>query len=242
MFGKVKHRVPVFTVNNVKNKKKAVVLLSGGLDSSTVLYYAIKKGYECSCLFFDYGQRHKKEIDSARKLAKSIGLKLQIVKILLPWTKSSLINKAQKIPSKNNFDKQSNTLTQFKQLPSTYVPGRNTIFISFAQSLAESIGAQKIFIGANAVDYSGYPDCRPKYYKALNCVLKEIGAGIKIEVPLINLNKTQIIKLGQKLGVPFAKTWSCYRGDEKPCGVCDSCRFRAIGFKNAGANDPVAKK
>ena len=228
-------------VKNVKNNKKAVVLLSGGLDSSTVLYYAIKNGYECSCLFFDYAQRHKKEIKSARELAKSVGLKLEIVKISLPWTKSSLINKTQKIPAKNNFNKQSNLPTQFKELPSTYVPGRNTIFISFAQSLAESIGAKKIFIGANAVDYSGYPDCRPKYYKALNCVLKEIGAGIKIEVPLINLNKTQIIKLGQKLGVNFAKTWSCYKGDSKPCGVCDSCKFRATGFKNAGIVDPVVK-
>jgi len=229
-------------VIKVNKNKKAVVLLSGGLDSSTVLYYAIKKGYECSCLFFDYAQRHKKEVKSAKQLAKSAGLKLQIVNISLPWTKSSLINKEQKIPVKNNFKKQSGAPTQFRQLPSTYVPGRNTIFISFAQSLAESIGAQKIFIGANAVDYSGYPDCRPKYYKALNCVLKEIGAGIKIEVPLINLNKTQIIKLGQKLGVPFEKTWSCYKGEAKPCGVCDSCRFRAAGFSNAGAIDPVGNQ
>jgi len=239
VFGKAKRRVLVFMDNNMKKSRKAVVLLSGGLDSSTVLYYAIKKGYECICLFFDYAQRHKKEVKSARQLAKSAGVKLQIVKISLPWTKSSLINKWQKIPAKNDIEKTSNVPTQFKQLPSTYVPGRNTIFISFAQSLAESIGAQKIFIGANAVDYSGYPDCRPKYYKALNCVLKEIGAGIKIEAPLINLNKTQIIKLGQKLGVPFEKTWSCYKGEAKPCGVCDSCRFRTTGFSNAGAIDPV---
>jgi 7-cyano-7-deazaguanine synthase len=213
--------------------KKAVVLLSGGLDSSTVLYYAKQKGYFCSCLIFDYGQRHKKEIKSAVKIARSAGCPYRILRIKLPWkVGSSLLNKKLAIP----LNPKPSTLNS---LPSTYVPGRNTIFISFALSFAEAINAGTLFIGANAVDYSGYPDCRPGYYRAWNKVLTELGTGVKIETPLIKKTKSEIAKMGMKLGVPLALTWSCYKGGRRPCGVCDSCRFRAKGFFDANLSDPV---
>jgi len=210
--------------------KKAVILLSGGLDSSTVLYWAKKHSYKCFCLIFDYGQRHKKELESAKKIAVSAGCPYQVVKINLPWNKSSLIDKKQKIPVNK---------TSINKLPSTYVPGRNTIFISFALSYAETIGAKEIFIGANSVDFSGYPDCRPDYYKAMNQVLKALGTGIKVNAPILRLTKSGIIKLGLKLGVPYKFTWSCYNGDKHPCGKCDSCKFRQKGFVEAGADDPL---
>ena len=221
-----------------KINKKAVVLLSGGLDSSTVLYYAKQNGYKCFCLFFDYGQKHKKELRSSRIIAKKLSCPLKIVKINLPWTKSSLLNTKIEIPVDSNrlrppqrgeASPEAGTV-----LPSTYVPGRNTIFISFALSYAESIGAGTIFIGANAVDYSGYPDCRPGYYRAFNIVLKALGMKIKIDAPLIKLTKAKIVKLALKLKMPYSLTWSCYKGGKKPCGVCDACRFRQKGFQESG--------
>jgi 7-cyano-7-deazaguanine synthase len=216
------------------SNEKAIILFSGGLDSTTVLYHAINAGYQCYCLSFDYGQRHKKELLAAKKLAKKLDCPINIVKLKLPWDKSSLIGKSKKLPSRD-----SKLITHYSSLstgslPSTYVPGRNTIFISFALSYAESIGAQKVFIGANAVDFSGYPDCRPNYYRAWNGVLSALGTGVKIEVPLIRKTKAQIIKLGAKLGVPYELTWSCYKGGLKPCGTCDSCRLREKGFIEAG--------
>jgi 7-cyano-7-deazaguanine synthase len=210
--------------------KKAVVLLSGGLDSTTVLYYAKARGYDCHCLLFDYGQRHRRELHAAKKIARAARCPCTVMKIRLPWGGSSLLDGKQPIPSR---DISSKTLT----LPSTYVPGRNTIFISYALSLAEAIRAPFIFIGANAVDFSGYPDCRPRYYEAWNRVLDALGTGIRIKIPLLHLNKAEIIRRGIKLGVPYAATWSCYKGGTRPCGVCDSCRFRAKGFSEAGIPD-----
>lgn len=213
--------------------KKAVVLLSGGLDSATVLYYAIKRGYDCSCILFDYGQRHKKELECAARLAKRNGCKFRVVRISLPWSKSSLTDKKLKIPSSSKLSALSSDRLSYASLPSTYVPGRNTIFVSFALSYAETLGAQTLFIGANAVDFSGYPDCRPDYYLAWNRLIKALGIKIRIEAPLIRLDKAEIVKLGHRLGVPFGLTWSCYKGGKTPCGVCDSCRFREKGFKEA---------
>lgn len=211
--------------------KKAVVLLSGGLDSTTTLYYAKAKGYKCFCLLFDYGQRHKKELKGAVKLAKLNKCEYTTVKIALPWSRSALTDRKVKIPENH---KQIGNI-----IPVTYVPARNTIFLSFAASYAESIGAKRIFIGANALDYSGYPDCRPNYIKAyekaVNLGTKSgvSGVRLKIETPLINLTKAEIIRLGLKLKVPYDLTWSCYKGGKTPCGVCDSCIIREKGFKES---------
>jgi len=216
---------------------KAIVLLSGGLDSATTLFDALKKGYRCSCLLFDYGQRHRKEINQAKEIAKFAGCDYQIVKIYFPWKGSSLLNKKIALPK--------NRVLSMKEIPSTYVPARNIIFLSFAVSYAEAIGAQKVFIGANSIDYSGYPDCRPEFYKAFTHVLKTglksgaQGRAIKIETPLIRKTKAQIIQLGNKLNVPYHLTWSCYSGGKKPCGSCDSCVLRQKGFKEIGQEDPL---
>ncbi len=206
--------------------KKAVVLLSGGIDSTTILYYAKKQGYKCYALIFDYGQRHIREIKSAVKIAKTARVPYQIMKIDLPWKGSSLLDKNSKLPVNKKIG---------RTIPSTYVPGRNTIFLSFALSYAEAIGAKAIFIGANAIDFSGYPDCRPGYYRAFQKVIGEGTKAKKIRIitPLIKLKKSQIIRLGLKLGAPLDLTWSCYRGGKKPCGVCDSCRLRERGFREA---------
>ncbi len=212
-------------------KKKAVVLLSGGLDSATTLFYSQAKGYQTYCLIFDYGQRHAKEILQAKKLARYTKSEYRIIKIRLPWGGSALLDKKVSLP-KNRKDMSAD-------IPVTYVPGRNIIFLSFAASFAEAIGASAIFIGANAVDYSGYPDCRPEFYQAFALALKRglktgvSGKPIKIYTPLIRKTKAQIIRLGQKLKVPFELTWSCYAGGKKPCGVCDSCLIRAKGFEEA---------
>lgn len=224
-------------------KPKAVILLSGGLDSCVTLYFAKSKGFDCHCLSFDYGQRHNREIESAKRIAKIADCRLQILKIGLPWEGSALLEKKVKLPT---CPERNRGVTKFQspdKIPSTYVPARNIIFLSFALSYAEAIGAEKIFIGANAIDYSGYPDCRPEFYKAFSIAAKKgtksgvEGKQIKIETPLINKTKAQIVRLGRSLGVPFGLTWSCYKGGRKPCGVCDSCRLREKGFREAGLND-----
>ncbi len=201
---------------------KAIILLSGGIDSTTTLYYAQSKGYKCFALIFDYGQRHRRELRSAVAVAKRAKISYQILKIKLPWKGSSLLDKKAKVPVKR----------KLSGIPSTYVPARNTIFLSFALSYAEAIGAKAIFIGANAIDFSGYPDCRPAFYRAFRKVVQTGTKARKIKVmtPLINLTKEQIIRLGMKLGAPLELTWSCYRGGSKPCGVCDSCRLRQKGY------------
>lgn len=219
----------------MKNKR-AIVLLSGGLDSATALYLAKLRGFKCFCLIFDYGQRHCREIASAKRIAQIAGCEWKVLKISLPWKGSVLLDKT--------IDVSRGT----SGIPSTYVPARNIIFLSFALSYAEAIGAGAIFIGAHAQDYSGYPDCRPEFYRAFNKVVTcGTKAGlekraIRIQTPLINKNKAQIIRLGAKLGVPFALTRSCYQGEKGPCGECDSCYFRAKGFKEAKIIDPLIKR
>ena len=223
--------------NPMRGTRKAVVLLSGGLDSATTLYYAIDKGYDCICLIFDYGQRHKKEIESAKKVAVSCGVRYKVIKIALPWKGSALLDRSIAVPK--------NRKHPAKEIPATYVPARNTIFLSFAVSCAEAIGAKAIFIGANAVDFSGYPDCRPGYYKVYNELIArgtKAGAAIKIHTPLINMAKSGIIKLGKKLGVPYGNTWSCYTGGKTPCLTCDSCIIREKGFREAKTRDPLVKR
>ena len=214
--------------------KKAIVLLSGGLDSTTTLYYAKKHGYRCQALIFDYGQRHKKEIKVARRIAKIAKVPFKVLKIALAWKGSALLDNNVKLPTGRSLKKMS------KEIPTTYVPARNTIFLSFALSFAEAVGAEAIFIGANAVDYSGYPDCRPNFYRAFEKVIAtgtKVGADTKnapkIITPLIKLSKAQIIKLGRDLGAPLELTWSCYQGGAKPCGICDSCLLRDKGFETA---------
>lgn len=207
-------------------KPKAIILLSGGLDSTATLYYAKSKGYQCFALIFDYGQRHSRELRSAVAVAKGASVAYRVLRIRLPWKGSSLLDKSNQLPVTSSLKKIG------KGIPSTYVPARNTIFLSFALSYAEAIGAKAIFIGANAIDFSGYPDCRPAYYRAFREVIRTgtKARKIKIFTPLINLTKEEIIRLGLKLGAPLERTWSCYAGGKKPCGICDSCRLRQKGF------------
>ncbi len=221
--------------------KKAVILLSGGLDSTVTLYLAKEAGYKVYGLTFNYGQRHKKEIEAAKKISRRIKVPLEIVKIKLPWLKDALTDKRKHLPMRN--------LEEIpRQIPSTYVAARNTIFLSFAVSFAESIGAGTIFIGANALDWSGYPDCTPEYFRAWEKVIERgtktgiKGKRIKIKVPLVRKTKADIVKLGEKTGVPFELTWSCYEGGKFPCGKCDTCLLRAKGFKMAGIKDPAVKQ
>jgi len=221
----------------MKNKpRRAVVLLSGGLDSATVLYLAQNKGYEVTCLIFDYGQHHKKEIEAAKRIAREAKAGYRIEKIRLAWGGSSLLGSGSKIPRHHK--------RRLNQVPSTYVPARNIIFLSFALSFAEASGASAVFIGAHTQDYSGYPDCRPEFLKAfrraaaLGTASGVNKRGIRIIAPLINKNKSGIIKAGLKLGVPYHLSWSCYEGKEAPCGRCDSCYYREKGFKEAGVADP----
>jgi len=215
--------------------KKAVILLSGGLDSSTTLYDAVAQGYDCHCLIFDYGQKHKKEIIQAKAVARAAGCKSVVVKISLPWKGSALLDNKISVPRGRALNA--------KGIPVTYVPARNIIFLSFAASFAEAIGSKTIFIGANAVDYSGYPDCRPEFIRSYQAMLARglkssyEGKRIKVVTPLIHLSKAKIVKLAVKLKVPLQLTWSCYNGAAKPCGVCDSCRLRAQGFLQAKIKD-----
>ena len=216
--------------------KKAVVLLSGGLDSTTTLYYAKRAGYKTHCIIFDYGQRHCTEIAYAKKIARLAKSDYKVVKIKLPWGGSALLDKKIPLPKNRNIIPQ--------EIPVTYVPARNIIFLSLAASYAETIGARAIFIGANAIDYSGYPDCRPEFYQAYQEALTRgsktgaEGHPIKIFTPLIRKTKSQIIKLGLKLKVPYHLTWSCYQGGNKPCGRCDSCLLRQKGFDLLNLRDP----
>ena len=213
--------------------KPAIILLSGGLDSATALYLAKKRGYKLSALIFDYRQRHRKEIRFAVKLSQLTGINYYIVKVSLFWAQSALTKKNIKVSSRRNLNA--------RDIPSTYVSGRNIIFLSYAASFAESIGAKKIFFGAHIQDYSGYPDCRPEFIasmeKSLNLGLSH--RGIQIIAPLLGKNKKDIIILGNKLSVPFEYTWSCYNGGRYPCGKCDSCRFRIKAFQDLGLQDPL---
>ena len=224
----------------MRKKQKAIVLHSGGLDSTTCLYWALKRGYECISLNITYGQKHKKEIECAKKICKKLKVKMIEVNLNLPWLKdaTSLVGKKLVIPNES-----LDTIKNLGRLPNTYVPARNLIFASIAASLADSIGANAIIIGANSVDYSGYPDCRPRFYTPLERTIHEGtraalgGQNIEILTPLLKLSKAQIAQLAYALGVPVGETWSCYRGGKTPCGKCDACRLREQGFKQAHLED-----
>lgn len=215
--------------------KKAVVLLSGGLDSATTLFWAKSKGFQCHALVVDYAQRHRREIACAKAVAKKAGCSVQLITIAFPWKGSALTDDKVLVPKNKKPSREG--------IPVTYVPARNIIFLSFAASYAEAIGAKYIFIGANAVDYSGYPDCRPQFIKSFGSMLaKGLKTGVEgkplnIQTPLIHLTKAQIVKLALKLNVPIEYTWSCYQGGKTPCGVCDSCQLRRKGFQEARAKD-----
>lgn len=221
---------------------KAVVLLSGGLDSSTVLYSAKASGCECYALSFDYSQRQVRELESAIAIAKAAGVvDSKVISFdLRSWGGSALTDDNIDLPVERSLAQMG------ENIPVTYVPARNTIFLSFALAYAETIGAERVYIGVNALDYSGYPDCRPDYIQAMQEVFRlgtkqgREGEAIKIVAPLIDMKKTEIIQLGNQLGVPWEKTWSCYAGNEKACGVCDSCKLRLEAFAELGLIDPIA--
>jgi 7-cyano-7-deazaguanine synthase len=216
---------------------KAVVLLSGGLDSATAAAVAKSQGFELYALSFDYGQRHKKELQCARRVGDFFGIKEhRLLSIDLPWARSALTSEDIPVPE-DSFDPTS--------VPVTYVPARNIIFLAFAASYAEALGASDVFAGMNAVDYSGYPDCRPQFLhafqEALNLGTKSgaEGSAFNIRTPLAGLTKAEIVRYGLKLGVDYSLTWSCYKGGEKACGHCDSCLLRLKGFREAGVQDPL---
>ncbi len=216
---------------------RAVVLLSGGMDSAVALWWAKKQGWSCRTISFDYGQRHKRELANARALSRAAHVPWDLIRFKLPWSGSSLTSTRASLPHRA-VEKIP------KKIPSTYVPGRNTLFLSFAMSLADQIGAGAIVIGANAIDYSGYPDCRWPYLKAFAKVATlgsrmgtEKKKRISIHAPLIHLTKAGIVRMGLSLKAPLGKTWSCYKGGRRPCGRCDSCVLRAKGFFEAGAVD-----
>ena len=218
--------------------KTAVVLVSGGLDSATCLAYAIKQGYVCYALSFDYGQRSKSELVAAQRVVRAADVREhKIVELKLgELGGSALTDAAIDVPVQGS-----------EGIPVTYVPARNTVFLSYALAWAEVLEAEAIFIGVNALDYSGYPDCRPEYIAAFQNLIDlatKTGVGgrrIKLKTPLIDLSKAEIIKMGSGLGVDFANTVSCYQADDsgKACGICDSCRLRKKGFADAGVADPT---
>jgi len=218
--------------------KKAIVLLSGGLDSTTCLAIAQSQRFDCYALSFSYGQKHSSELEAAKRIAQSSQVvSHKIINLdLASFGGSSLTDESMDVPVKET-----------KGIPTTYVPARNTVFLSVALAWAEVIEADAIFVGVNAVDYSGYPDCRPEYIEAFQNMADLAtkagieGRGVKIETPLLNITKVQIIQQGDRLGVDYSKTVSCYKADEKghACGVCDSCRIRSAAFKEALNNDPT---
>ena len=216
---------------------KAVVLLSGGLDSAVALYVAKQAGHEVHAISFDYGQRHNKELNCAKAIAQKAGVASHnIVTLNLDlWGGSSLTDKSMSV---------ENGDVNRTDIPVTYVPARNMVFLSIAASLAEAKGARHIYIGVSQVDYSGYVDCRREFINAMQEAINkgtvmgaEKGETITIHAPFINMTKSQEITLGQELGVDFGLTWSCYRGGDKPCGTCDSCLLRAKAFEEAGIED-----
>ncbi len=220
--------------------KKAIVLLSGGLDSSTALFLAKAQGYEeLYALSFKYGQKHDKELQCAKQIACAAKVKEhKIIELMLnQWGNSSLTNETVKIA-----DGDINRIT----IPDTYVPARNMVFLAVAASYADAMNITDIFIGVSEVDYSGYIDCREEFIKSMEQTINQgtvLGAEkkqkITIHAPFLHMKKADEIRLGQQLGVDYSLTWSCYRGTEKPCGTCDSCLLRAKAFAEAGMKDPL---
>lgn len=217
---------------------KAVVLVSGGLDSATVLAIAREQEFICHTLSFNYGQRHRVELQAAAEISRQLGAveHKRITIDLGGFGGSALTDPGMAVPEVSS-----------GAIPITYVPARNTVFLSFALGWAEVLGAQDIFIGVNAVDYSGYPDCRPAFIKAFEHLAKLAtcagleGRAFRIQAPLLHLSKAEIIREGMRLGIDYSRTISCYQADEngRACGVCDSCRFRKQGFWDAGVSDPT---
>ncbi len=224
----------------------AVLLLSGGLDSTTVLAVAQHEGFAVHALSFRYGQRHANEIEAAKEIAREAGVvQHRVIDIDLTVFGGSALTAPTPVPK----DRDLTTFSiEGKEIPITYVPARNTIFLSYALALAEVVGAADIFIGVNALDYSGYPDCRPEYIRAFEDMANlatragvEGGMRLKIRTPLISLNKAQIIDLGTSLGVDYSATTSCYDPGEngEACGRCDACQLRLKGFAEVGLSDPI---
>lgn len=219
----------------------AVVLLSGGLDSSTTLAIAIKEGFAAYALTFAYGQRHDREVQAARDVAMSFGVKdHKVLQLDLGQLGGSALTDASlEVPLGRDL------ATIAEGIPETYVPARNTILLSHALAWSEVVDANTIFIGANAVDYSGYPDCRPEFYEAFEVVARlgtkrgVEGGAMKIRHPLISLSKADIVQRAVDLGVPLELTWSCYLGEGDACGLCDACQLRLKGFQEAGFQDPI---
>ena len=224
---------------NQPTDRNAVVLLSGGLDSATVLAIATSRGYRCHALSVDYGQRHHSELQAAQNVAEKMSATLKTIKLDLRKFGGSALTDDIDVPEEEG-----------EGIPVTYVPARNTIMLSLALAWAEVLGADDIFIGVNAVDYSGYPDCRPEFINAYeemaNLATKAsvVGNRLTVHTPLIDLTKADIIRQGIELGVDYGMTISCYQADDegRACGVCDSCRIRAAGFEEAGVNDPTRYK
>ncbi|MBA3996808.1 MAG: 7-cyano-7-deazaguanine synthase QueC [Candidatus Accumulibacter sp.] len=223
-----------------QHSRRAVVLLSGGLDSATTLAIARAAGFDCYCLSFDYGQRHRAELAAAERVAKTLGAREhRVLRFDLgQFGGSALTDSTLAVPVDG---------VQDDCIPITYVPARNTIMLSLALAWAEVLGSRDIFVGVNAVDYSGYPDCRPDYIAAFETMANLAtraaveGARLSIHAPLIDLSKADIIRRGSALGVDYALTVSCYQADDagRACGVCDSCRLRREGFAAAGVADPT---
>ncbi|MGB1697699.1 MAG: 7-cyano-7-deazaguanine synthase QueC [Thermoplasmatota archaeon] len=218
--------------------KRAVVLLSGGLDSTTVAAIAGKE-YELYALSFDYGQRHDKELQCARAVAKAMGIvRHEVLKIPIGQLGGSSL-------TDDSMDVHDAGEAIGDEIPNTYVPARNTVFISFALGYAEVVGAEAIFLGVNAMDYSGYPDCRPEYIAAFQTVADLAtkqgveGEGPRLLTPLLHMTKADIARTGMELGAPLHLTWSCYRGGDAACGTCESCTLRLKGFSDAGYEDPI---
>jgi 7-cyano-7-deazaguanine synthase len=222
----------------------AVALLSGGLDSATAAAVAQEAGYDVIGLSFDYGQRHRRELQAAAAVAEALQLaEHQTISVnLAAWGGSALTDSRMAVPSDG---------VQADVIPSTYVPGRNTVFIAIGLSLAEARGAERLVLGVNAVDYSGYPDCRPDYLEAFQRLADlaskagREGHGSRLWAPLVTWSKTKIVQEALRLGVPIADTWSCYSGGEQACGVCDSCRIRDAALIEAGRPDlasPAAQR
>ena len=226
------------------SKPKAVVLLSGGLDSATTAAIAINAGYEAIALSFRYGQRHQRELEAATRIADALGITehYTIDVNLSQWGGSALTDQSVAVPQEG---------VQPDIIPATYVPGRNTVFIAIALSLAEAKDAEAIYLGINAVDYSGYPDCRPEYlaaYQQLANLSSKVGIEGKapqLVAPLVKDSKVDIVRRALELGVPIEETWSCYQGQAEPCGLCDSCRIRDRALIEAGKPDlatPMGRK
>ncbi len=224
--------------DTTEHQKKAVILLSGGLDSATVVAMAKEQGYACYTMSFDYGQRHRAELNAAARVARDLGVvQHKVIGLNLDGMGgSALTDTSIDVPE-----------TLGEGIPVTYVPARNTVFLSLALGWAEVLEARDIFIGVNAVDYSGYPDCRPEFIEAFerlaNLATKAgvEGNGFTIQAPLQNMSKAEIVKAGVALGVDYGLTVSCYQADDEgqACGKCDSCRLRAEGFTAAGVSDPT---